>query len=106
MALYRLIKKRYADARHEYSPTWLGNQRFDIYVPSLRIAIEYNGLQHYQPIELFGGDEGFREMKKRDERKKRVAHENGVTVYIWPYTRTIGEKEVDRFITGLQDVAD
>ena len=29
--------------------------RLDFYLPKLKVAIEYNGLQHYKPIDYFGG---------------------------------------------------
>jgi hypothetical protein len=106
ISLYRLVKKHYADACHEHNPTWLGRQRFDIYVPSLRIAIEYNGPQHYQAIELFGGANGLRETKRRDERKRQLALENGVTVYEWPYTRNVSESEVEQFLKEFQNLND
>lgn len=44
---------------YEYSPDWLGKQRFDIYIPKYNIAIEYNGEQHYKPIARFGGVLGY-----------------------------------------------
>ena len=53
----------------EYSPEWLGRQRFDIYFPKYNIAIEYNGKQHYEPIELFGGEEMFFLQQERDNLK-------------------------------------
>ncbi len=102
MSLYRLIRKHCPDAKHEHGPPWLGKQRFDVYLPSLRIAIEYNGPQHYQPIELFGGAEGFEEIKARDERKRKLALENGVTVYEWSYTKPVTEEEVRRVLESFQ----
>lgn len=58
------------------SPEWLGRQRFDIYIPELNAAIEYNGLQHYEAVGLFGGDEGLRQTQLRDEEKRRKCREN------------------------------
>ncbi|NIM04544.1 MAG: hypothetical protein GTN65_02750, partial [Armatimonadetes bacterium] len=49
---------------HQASPEWLGSQRLDIFIPSLRIAIEYQGRQHYEPVPFFGGDEGFRKTRE------------------------------------------
>lgn len=63
---------------HQGSPAWLGRQRFDIWIPNLMVALEYNGPQHYEPIEHFGGVEGFERTKIRDENKRRLARENGV----------------------------
>lgn len=101
-SLHRLLKKHFPDAKHEYSPPWLGKQRFDIYIPSRKIAIEYNGPQHYEPLELFGGEEGFRETRRRDEIKRRLARENGVGIREWPYTRPVNEHEVSILLKEME----
>ena len=38
---------------------WLNLTRIDIYFYEYNIAVEYNGEQHYYPIEYFGGKEKF-----------------------------------------------
>ena len=58
------------------SPKWLGRQRFDIYFPELNAAIEYNGSQHFVAVGLFGGEEGLKLTKLRDEEKRRKCKEN------------------------------
>lgn len=63
---------------HQWSPAWLGRQRFDIGIPYLNIANEYNGKQHYEPIDFFGGIDGFENTKKRDSLKKKLSKINGV----------------------------
>ena len=69
--------------RREASPRWLGRQRLDIYLPELALAIEHQGEQHYRPIKAFGGEQAFAMTKERDERKRILCHENGVTlVYV------------------------
>lgn len=98
MSLYRLVKEYFPDAKHEYGADWLGRQRFDIYIPSLKVAIEYNGPQHYEPIELFGGDMGLKETQRRDKLKGKLAKENGVVLFEWPYTRDVNEHEVSSFL--------
>ncbi|GAA4246129.1 hypothetical protein [Winogradskyella damuponensis] len=55
---------------HHASPKWLGRQHLDIYLPKLNIGIEYQGAQHYEPIEFFGGQEGFEKTVERDKKKK------------------------------------
>ncbi|MDP2692911.1 MAG: hypothetical protein Q8O88_04700 [bacterium] len=57
---------------HHASPKWLGRQHLDIYLPSLNVAIEYQGAQHYEPIEFFGGQEAFERTVERDKRKKQI----------------------------------
>jgi len=53
------------------SPSWLDQQRYDAFIPDLSLAIEYQGRLHYEPIDYFGGEEGFEEVKKRDKRLKK-----------------------------------
>jgi hypothetical protein len=38
----------------------------DFYIPSANKVIEYNGLQHYEPISVFGGLKDLQETQKRD----------------------------------------
>lgn len=62
------------------SPKWLEGQRFDIWIPEISAAIEYNGRQHYEPVDFFGGEEGFRETQKRDESKRAKCEVNGTSL--------------------------
>lgn len=62
------------------SPKWLEGQRFDIWIPEISAAIEYNGSQHYEPVDFFGGEEGFRETQKRDENKRAKCEVNGTSL--------------------------
>ena len=66
--------------RREASPAWLGRQRLDIYLPELALSVEHQGEQHYFPIEAFGGEHAFEETRRRDQRKRALCCENGVTV--------------------------
>lgn len=61
---------------HHASPKWLGRQHLDIYFPKLNIGIEYQGAQHYEPIEFFGGQEAFEKTVARDEKKKQLCEKH------------------------------
>ncbi len=65
---------------HQWSPSWLGIQRIDIGIPDINIGIEYNGKQHYEPIDFFGGEEGLKKTKLRDELKKLKCKKSNVTL--------------------------
>jgi len=56
--------------------------RCDFFLPELNTVIEYNGLQHYEPIAFFGGQEGFNETKKRDIIKYKFLKENDIKLII------------------------
>jgi hypothetical protein len=96
--LYRFILENYPDAKYEYSPEWLGRQRYDIYLPAQKVAIEYNGLQHYEPIDFWGGDEGLKKTQKRDRRKARKSNLNNIDLYIWHYRRPITRENVQKLV--------
>lgn len=51
--------------------------RFDFFLPDFNIYIEFNGLQHYEPIEIFGGGEKFVLQKERDIFKKELVKQIG-----------------------------
>ncbi len=79
------------------SPAWLGRMRFDIYLPQLNLAIEYQGEQHYEPITRFGGALGLMTTQSRDKLKKQLATSNGCEIiYVNP------DYNIDNIIQRIQ----
>jgi len=62
-----------------------GRLIFDFYVPSVRVCIEADGIQHFEPIEFFGGENGFLKTKVNDEIKTEYCEKNGITLIRIPY---------------------
>ena len=87
--LFSYIKLWYNDAIFQYHPEWLNGLYIDIFIPSINTAIEYQGQQHYEPIEYFGGEENFFDYKERDARKQNLCKNSGVTLLEWPYSQKI-----------------
>ena len=85
--LFELIKGEFSSEEiiHQARPKWLGLQSFDIYLPEKNIAIEYQGQQHYQSIDFFGGDEALKKTIERDELKKKKAEENDCILILVDY---------------------
>jgi len=79
---------------HQASPSWLGLQRFDIFLPMRRLAIEYQGLQHYEPVEFFGGEEGYEKTKERDKKKAELCEFNNVKLLYFRYDEPITKEYV------------
>lgn len=96
MDLLNLVRSCFPNTEviHQASPPWLGRQRIDIFIPARRVAIEYQGKQHFEPIDFFGGEEGFRMTLERDERKKRLCEENDIRVVYFSYNEKITKKKV------------
>lgn len=85
VALLDLVRSIWPSAVHQWRPTFLGLQSIDIHVPELQFAIEYQGQQHYEPITLFGGEEGLAMTQARDERKRTLVAHQGVHLLEWRF---------------------
>jgi hypothetical protein len=90
--LYKLVKSVYPDAQHHASPKWLAPQHLDVLIPSLGIAIEYQGRQHFEPIDFFGGDDALQNTLERDSRKALKCQHNRVRLVHWRYDEPIAEE--------------
>ena len=87
--LYKLVVSEYPDALFQYTAPFLGAQSLDVYIPSLNVGLEYQGIQHYEPVEYFGGQDKYEENVERDARKRSKCAENGVKLIEWKYTDPI-----------------
>ena len=94
VALLDLIRTLWPSAIHQWRPWFLGMQSIDIYIPELGLAIEYQGQQHYEPVALFGGEEGFHLARARDERKRALLNANKVRLLEWRYDSPITRAEL------------
>lgn len=65
---------------------WLGKKHLDFYLPDYNIAIECQGIQHFEPTD-FGGIgenktlERFEKDKKRDNTKIELCEANGIMLF-------------------------
>ena len=74
-----LIKKN-IEFIPQYKQQWLGLQSLDFYLPKYKVGIECQGGQHFSPIKLYGGEDGFKQRKLLDENKFNRCKEHGVKV--------------------------
>lgn len=51
---------------------------FDFFIPISNTCIEYDGIQHFHPYPRFGGEVGFREMRRRDSIKNEFCLTCGI----------------------------
>jgi len=59
---------------------------FDFYLPIKNTCIEYDGRQHFIPIERFGGEKEFKKNQLRDNIKDDYCKENNINLLRIPYT--------------------
>ena len=62
---------------------------FDFYLPDYNICIEYDGEQHFRPIEYFGGEDGFVERKRNDAIKNAYCNKNNITLLRVAYNQDV-----------------
>ena len=67
----------------------LGRKRFDFYIPSINTIIEYNGIQHYESKDYFGGEKSFKSLVRNDKMKKQYCLDNGINYEIIRYDEDI-----------------
>ncbi|MEC2074467.1 PDDEXK family nuclease, partial [Alkalihalophilus marmarensis] len=100
--LYKIALKLYPDAIYQYRSEWLETQSLDIFIPSLGLGIEFQGQQHYEPIEFFGGEQAFLHRKKLDALKLMKCNNNNVKLIQWNYKELITKTNLKRKIDSLK----
>lgn len=98
LSLFHAVRRLYPDTLYQYRPDWLGRQSLDLYIPSLRTAIEYQGIQHYLPVEFFGGEEALAQRRDLDRVKKELCKANSVRLIEWPYSLDPTEKNISKML--------
>ena len=53
---------------------------FDFYIPSKRTCIEFDGEQHFQPVDYFGGIKAYEQLKINDKIKNDYCEENYINL--------------------------
>lgn len=81
-------QKRFKECIDKYSLP------FDFYLPKYNILIEYQGIQHYQPVGEFGGHEAFLMQQRRDNIKREFCKDNNIKLIEIPYW----EKDIEKFL--------
>ena len=82
------LKKHNIISIQEKTFEWLikdKNLKLDFYLPEYNVAIECQGIQHFKPINYFGGLKGFEYIKKCDLIKKQKCYENGIKLFYVNY---------------------
>jgi hypothetical protein len=101
----RVLKKIFNKPFHKARPSFLNNPvtggsfnlELDCYDKELKIAVEYQGKQHYEYTPFFHKNkEHFLNQKYRDDMKRRICKEHNIKLIEVPYTVKI--KDIETYI--------
>ncbi len=100
--LFYLVKGLYPDKDviFHHRPKWLEGLELDIFIPALKLAFEYQGIQHYKPVEHFGGRTQFKKRIENDERKRILCQANGIKLIVVRYDDVLSERNVRAMISS------
>ena len=70
---------------------------FDFYLPQKNTCIEFDGIQHFEPIARFGGQENLEYTQRHDQIKNEYCKQNNIPLLRIPYNADI-EAELEKFL--------
>ena len=69
---------RHENIERHARPSFLGGLELDIWIPDLRVGVEFQGAQHLTAFDYLGGDAGLQKTQERDQRKVKLCALHGV----------------------------
>lgn len=102
--LFQLVKRilRGRTVIHHHRPDWLDGLELDIWVPELELALEYQGQQHFYPVEAWGGKGALKALQSRDQKKRETCNRVGVTLVEVDYTEPLTLSHVRDRLTDVR----
>ncbi len=93
--LFLLVKEFFPSAIFQFRDIWLDRQSLDIFIPELKLGIEYQGEQHYKSVSFFGDEEDYKKRKENDEIKRNKCRQEGVSLVEWPYNQSVNAENLE-----------
>jgi hypothetical protein len=94
--LFKVVQRlcRPYEVVHHYRGPELERLELDIWIPALKIGIEYQGEQHYEALEHWGGEDGLKKRQENDRRKRALCKKLGYTLLEFAYSEELSEDAV------------
>jgi len=101
--LEQQLNELYSNLEILYNDKSTINSELDIYIPSLKLAIEINGIFHYEPI---FGESKLQQIQNNDQRKHQACYEQGIEI-LWIDTSSLKyfkSKNAQKYLDIITDV--
>lgn len=92
-----VLNEKGVSYKREYRFPKLLNRRFDFYLKEYNLCIEFDGQQHYEPVEYFGGIDTFINTVNSDREKDKFCFDNNIRLLRIPYFSDV-EEEINKAI--------
>lgn len=94
--VYQIMKQLFPNDEilFHYRSAWLSGLEIDIFNATKNIGIEYQGIQHYKPIDHWGGEDALKRTKGRDKRKKMLCEKNDTKLIYITYLEDVSKELV------------
>jgi hypothetical protein len=75
-----LLDKMRIDYIRQFKSKILAKMSLDFYLPQYNIAIECQGIQHFQPVVRFGGEKEWKRVIERDIKKSNICKDHNINL--------------------------
>jgi very-short-patch-repair endonuclease len=89
---------------HHYRGRELEGLEIDIWIPSLKVGIEYQGVQHFTAIQHWGGADALKKRIQNDERKKQICKSLGYKLIEFKYDENLSEEKLRNKINAVLQI--
>lgn len=105
VVMFNIVEGIYPDydTKRHHRPEWLEGLEIDIFVPEVNIGFEYQGIQHFKPVEHWGGAKQLEKQQRHDKKKKKLCEEHGVRLITIDYNEELSTEHIKRKILNLQN---
>lgn len=91
-AIYEYLKAHNINYSMQHIFEDLPRRMFDFYLPDLKCCIEFDGEQHFKPVEYFGGEDKLLESIARDLSKEDYCERNNIAMIRIAYYENIEQR--------------
>lgn len=105
--LFEELKKllpQYTIIRQQKFPWLTKNKSLDIYIEELDLAIEYQGEQHFWPIEYFGGKNKFIKTQLLDNEKYNECKNNNIKLLYFSFMKKLPNTYLGTIYNQVNDL--